>query len=97
MSRSLKKGPYVDAKILKKVARMEESNKKQPIKTWARASMISPQMVGYTLMIHDGRRFKELYITEVMVGHRLGEFAPTRTFSAHSKKGVKKPIGGEAT
>lgn len=83
MSRSLKKGPYVDAKLLKKVEDMNRSGQKRVIRTWSRASVIFPQMVGHTIAVHDGRRHVPIYVTENMVGHRLGEFAPTRTFRGH--------------
>lgn len=83
MSRSLKKGPYIDAKLLKKVSAMEASGRKQPIKTWARASMIAPEFVGHTFMVHNGKVFVSVFVTENMVGHRLGEFAPTRAFRTH--------------
>ena len=84
MSRSLKKGPFVDAKLLKRIEAMNEANEKQVIKTWSRASTIFPQMVGHTIAVHDGRKHVPVYITEDMVGHKLGEFAPTRTFQGHS-------------
>ena len=83
MARSLKKGPYVDAKLLKKVEAMEASGRKQPIKTWARASMIAPDFVGHTFMVHNGKVFVSVFVTENMVGHRLGEFSPTRAFKTH--------------
>jgi small subunit ribosomal protein S19 len=83
MSRSLKKGPYVDAKLLSKVENMNRRGQKRVIRTWSRASVIFPQMVGHTIAVHDGRRHVPIYITENMVGHRLGEFAPTRTFRGH--------------
>lgn len=83
MSRSTKKGPFVDAKLLKKVEAVIRSGQKTVIKTWARSSVILPQMVGLTIGVHDGRRHVPVYITENMVGHRLGEFAPTRTFRGH--------------
>ncbi len=83
MSRSLKKGPYVDPKLLHKVEEMNRTGNKRVIRTWSRASVIFPQMVGHTLAVHDGRRHVPIYITENMVGHRLGEFAPTRTFRGH--------------
>jgi small subunit ribosomal protein S19 len=83
MSRSLKKGPYVSPKLLKKVEVMNESGDKKVIRTWSRASTIFPQMVGHTIAVHDGRRHVPIYITENMVGHKLGEFAPTRTFRGH--------------
>ena len=89
MSRSLKKGPYVDAKLLKKVEKLNESGKKEPLKTWARASTISPEFVGHTFMVHNGRAHISVYVTEDMVGHKLGEFAPTRTFRGHGAKGKK--------
>ncbi len=82
MARSLKKGPYVDEKILKKVKAMKDGEKK-PIKTWSRACTIVPEMVGYTFNIHNGKDFIEVYISENMVGHKLGEFAPTRKFVKH--------------
>ncbi len=86
MSRSLKKGPYVSAKLLRKVEEMNRRGEKRVIRTWSRASMIFPQMVGHTIAVHDGRRHIPIYITENMVGHRLGEFAPTRYFRGHIKK-----------
>ena len=85
MSRSSKKGPYIDAKLLKKVMAQKDTGKKAPIKTWARASQISPELVGHTFMVHNGKTFKEVYVNETMVGHRLGEFSPTRTFHGHGK------------
>jgi len=84
MTRSLKKGPYIDAKLLKKVKLLKETGDEYVIKTWARASTISPEMIGHTIAVHDGRRHVPIYITENMVGHKLGEFAPTRTFRGHS-------------
>jgi small subunit ribosomal protein S19 len=86
MSRSIKKGPYVDAKLAKKVEAAVRSNSKAAIRTWSRASMIMPDMLGLTIEVHDGRRHIPLFITENMVGHRLGEFAPTRTFRGHSTR-----------
>ena len=83
MSRSIKKGPYVDPKLMKKVGVIRQSGSRQVIRTWARASMIRPEMVGLTIAVHDGRRFMPILMTENMVGHRLGEFAPTRTFRGH--------------
>lgn len=83
MSRSLKKGPYVDEKLLKKVERMDASGQKRVIKTWARRSMIAPEFVGHTFAIHNGKNFISVFVTENMVGHRLGEFSPTRTFRRH--------------
>lgn len=84
MSRSLKKGPYIDFKLDKKIQAMASSKKKSVIKTWARRSMISPEFVGQTIAVHNGNKFIPVYITENMVGHKLGEFAPTRTFRGHS-------------
>lgn len=84
MSRSLKKGPYVQPKLLKRIEVMNQKGEKKVIRTWSRASMIFPQMVGHTIAVHDGRRHVPIYITENMVGHRLGEFAPTRTFRSHA-------------
>ncbi|MEK6221425.1 MAG: 30S ribosomal protein S19 [Chloroflexota bacterium] len=83
MGRSLKKGPVIDPKLMKKVEAMNDSGDKKVIRTWSRASMIFPQLVGHTVAVHDGRRHVPIYITENMVGHRLGEFAPTRTFRGH--------------
>ena len=83
MSRSLKKGPYVDEKLLKRIEVMNEANDKKVIKTWSRASTIYPQMVGHTIAVHDGKKHVPVYITEEMVGHKLGEFAPTRTYKGH--------------
>ena len=84
MSRSLKKGPFVHYKLDKKVAKNVESNKKTVIKTWSRASMITPDFVGQTIAVHNGRQFIPVYVTENMVGHKLGEFSPTRTFFGHT-------------
>ncbi len=83
MSRSLKKGPFVAPKLLKKIEQMNQRGEKKVIRTWSRASVIFPQMVGHTIAVHDGRRHVPIYITENMVGHRLGEFAPTRHFRGH--------------
>ncbi len=83
MSRSLKKGPYIHYKLDKKVEAMNESGKKSVIKTWARASMIAPEFVGHTIAVHNGNKFIPVYVTENMVGHKLGEFAPTRTYRGH--------------
>lgn len=90
MSRSLKKGPYIKPSLLKKVEKMNADNKKTVIRTWSRASTIFPQMVGHTIAIHDGRRHVPIYITENMVGHKLGEFAPTRTFRGHEAEKKKR-------
>jgi small subunit ribosomal protein S19 len=83
MSRSLKKGPFIDPKLLKKIEQMNEKSEKKVVRTWSRASTIFPQMVGHTIAVHDGRRHVPIYITENMVGHKLGEFAPTRHFRGH--------------
>ena len=83
MSRSIKKGPYVDAKLLKKMEALNKSGEKKIIKTWARASVITPDFVGHTLAIHNGKKFLPVFISEQMVGHKLGEFAPTRIFKGH--------------
>lgn len=85
MSRSLKKGPFVDEHLMKKVQAMEESDKKTVIKTWSRRSTIFPNFIGHTIAVYDGRKHVPVYIQEDMVGHKLGEFAPTRTFRGHSK------------
>ena len=92
MSRSLKKGPFVDTHLLEKVESMNRSNEKKVVKTWSRASLVLPTMVGHTIAVHDGRRHVPVFITENMVGHRLGEFAPTRTFRYHA--GQEKAVRG---
>ena len=84
MARSLKKGPYIDQKLIKKVM-AQKTGTKSPIKTWARSSQIAPEYVGHTFMVHNGKIFISVYVTESMVGHRLGEFSPTRTFRGHGK------------
>lgn len=84
MARSLKKGPYVDPKLFKKIIKMNELAEKRVIKTWARGSTIVPEFIGHTIAVHNGMKFIPVYITEAMVGHKLGEFAPTRTFRAHA-------------
>ena len=84
MARSLKKGPYVDYKLQRKVDALNQSDRKEIIKTWSRASMITPDFVGHTFAVHNGRQFIPVYVTENMVGHRLGEFSPTRTFRGHA-------------
>lgn len=83
MGRSLKKGPYVDARLLQRIEELNASRQRRVLKTWARASTITPEMVGHTIAVHDGRKHVPVYITEDMVGHKLGEFAPTRTFRGH--------------
>ncbi len=85
MARSNKKGPYIDAALQKKVHRLNDQNRKEPIKTWARNSQISPEFVGHRFLVHNGRIHIEVYVTEDMVGHYLGEFAPTRTFRGHGQ------------
>lgn len=85
MARSLKKGPFVDEKLLKKVQMQKSGGQKSPIKTWARKSQIAPEFVGHTFLVHQGKNFVTVFVSESMVGHRLGEFAPTRTFRAHGK------------
>ncbi len=85
MARSSKKGPYIDEKLQKKVLTQKQTGRKEGIKTWARASQIPPEFVGTTFLVHNGKVFKEVYVTEAMVGHRLGEFSPTRTFHGHGK------------
>ncbi|MBN1193388.1 MAG: 30S ribosomal protein S19 [Coriobacteriia bacterium] len=90
MSRSLKKGPYVEPRLLKRIQDMNEAGEKKVIKTWSRASTIFPEMVGHTVAVHDGRKHVPVYVTESMVGHKFGEFSPTRTFRGHAddrKKG----------
>lgn len=91
MSRSLKKGPFVDHNLLSKIDKLNQNREKQVIKTWSRASTIIPQMIGHTVAVHNGRTHVPIFISEQMVGHKLGEFAPTRTFRGHSK-GDKKVI-----
>lgn len=89
MGRSSKKGPYVDEKLLDKIDALNESGRKEPIKTWARRSTISPDFIGHTFLVHNGRMHVNVYVTEEMVGHKLGEFAPTRTFRGHGAKGKR--------
>ena len=84
MSRSLKKGPYVEERLMSRIEKMNEANEKKVIKTWSRASTIFPEMVGHTIAVHDGRKHVPVFISEDMVGHKLGEFAPTRTFKGHA-------------
>jgi small subunit ribosomal protein S19 len=85
MSRSIKKGPYVDEKLLKKILAQKNNGAKGAIKTWARASVVAPEFIGHTLSIHQGKKFVDVFISETMVGHKLGEFAPTRTFKGHGR------------
>lgn len=86
MGRSLRKGPFVDHHLLAKVRKMNEAGKKTPIKTWSRRSMIIPEMVGHTFEVHNGRKFLTVFVSETMVGHKLGEFSPTRLFKSHPVK-----------
>ena len=87
MSRSSKKGPFVEERLLSKIAKMNDSGAKQMIRTWSRASTIFPEMVGHTIAVHDGRKHVPVFVSESMVGHKLGEFAPTRTYRGHDSKG----------
>jgi len=99
MARSVKKGPFVDAHLLKKIAAMNESRQKRVIQTWSRRSTVTPEMIGHTLGVHNGRKFIPVFVTENMVGHKLGEFSPTRTFFIHSgdRKGeAKETVGASA-
>jgi small subunit ribosomal protein S19 len=94
MARSIKKGPFVDKHLSKKVEEMVKSSKKQVVKTWSRRSTILPEFIGHTFAVHNGKKFVPVFVTENMVGHKLGEFAPTRTFGGHSaEKKVAKPAG----
>ncbi len=90
MARSLKKGPYIDPKLMKRVLEMNQSGQKKVLKTWARRSMIPPEFVGHTFAVHNGKKFIPVFVTENMVGHKLGEFSPTRTFRAHGGKKSEK-------
>lgn len=85
MSRSSKKGPFIDPKLLKKVQTQKAAGENKPIKTWSRACVIAPEFVGHTFLVHQGKNFVEVFVSEMMVGHKLGEFAPTRTFRGHGK------------
>jgi small subunit ribosomal protein S19 len=97
MARSIKKGPFVDKHLLKKVEEMIKANQKKVVKTWSRRSTILPEFVGHTFAVHNGRKFIPVFVTENMVGHKLGEFAPTRTFTGHSaEKKVTKAPGARA-
>jgi small subunit ribosomal protein S19 len=86
MGRSTKKGPFVEERLLRRITQMNEQNQKQMVKTWSRTSTVFPEMVGHTIAVHDGRKHVPVFISESMVGHKLGEFAPTRTFRAHGGK-----------
>jgi small subunit ribosomal protein S19 len=90
VGRSLKKGPYVDGRVLGRVERMNASGRKEPLKTWSRRCDIVPEFVGHTFLVHNGNKFLRVYVTEDMVGHKLGEFAPTRLFRAHSTRKVEE-------
>jgi small subunit ribosomal protein S19 len=94
MPRSVKKGPFVDTHLMKAIARMNESREKRVHKTWSRRSTLTPEMVGHTLAVHNGKKFIPVYVTENMVGHKLGEFAATRTFKGHSEKAEKSATAG---
>jgi small subunit ribosomal protein S19 len=92
MARSLKKGPFIDPRLEMRIRTMNEAREKKVLKTWSRRSMISPDFVGHTLAVHNGKKFLPVYITENMVGHKLGEFAPTRTFKGHTAKKAEKTV-----
>jgi small subunit ribosomal protein S19 len=92
MSRSVKKGPFLDQKLLNRVLKQNEAGTKEPMKTWARSCTIIPEFVGHTFLVHDGRMHRKCYVSEEMVGHKLGEFAPTRTFRGHSTSKDKAPV-----
>lgn len=92
MSRSIKKGPYIEESLYKKIVAMNESGDKKPVKTWSRASVICPEMVGHTIAVHNGRKHVPVYVTEDMIGYKLGEFSPTRTFNGHAGE---KTTGGK--
>src|SRR5580693_187417 len=94
MSRSLKKGPFTDDHLMNKVAAMNQSNEKKVVRTWSRRSTILPEFIGHTLAVHNGRKFIPVYVTENMVGRKLGEFSPTRQFRGHSVKAAAAPAGG---
>jgi small subunit ribosomal protein S19 len=94
MGRSVKKGPFVDPKLFRKVERMADSGKKEPIKTWARRCTIVPEFVGHTFLVHNGKTHHRVYVTEDMVGHKLGEFAPTRVFRGHGGKAKRAAVAG---
>ena len=96
MSRSVKKGPFIDDKLIERVRGMNSRNEKRVVKTWARASTISPEFVGHTLAVHNGKKFIPVYITENMVGHKLGEFSPTRIFRGHARAAAAEAAGGGA-
>ena len=93
MARSLKKGPFIDPKLLERIREMNRTSTKRVLRTWSRRSMISPEFVGHTLAVHNGRKFLPVFVTENMVGHKLGEFAPTRTFKGHGGRKTEKTVG----
>ncbi len=99
MSRSVKKGPYVVEKLLRKVQHLQQQGRVEPVRTWARACTIVPEFVGQTFLVHNGKTFIRVHVTENMVGHKLGEFAPTRTFRGHGRRGAAaaRRVGGPAT
>ena len=96
MSRSLKKGPFVDTSLLEKIEAMNRANEKKVVKTWSRRSTVTPEMVGHTMAVHNGKKFIPVYVTENMVGHKLGEFAPTRAFKGHTTKSEKAAATAQA-
>ncbi len=96
MPRSVKKGPFVDAPLLKRIVDLNTRNEKKVIKTWSRRSTVAPEFVGHTIAVHNGRKFIPVYVTENMVGHKLGEFAPTRTFKGHASKAAAEKTAGVA-
>jgi small subunit ribosomal protein S19 len=96
MSRSLKKGPFIDTSLLEKIEEMNRANAKKVIKTWSRRSTVIPEMIGHTMAVHNGKKFIPVYVTENMVGHKLGEFAPTRTFKGHTTKSEKAAAAAPA-
>ena len=91
MGRSVAKGPFVDESLMKKITKLSESKERKPIKTWSRRSTVTPDFVGYTFLVHNGNKFLPVFVTENMVGHKLGEFSPTRIFKKHGVNGVTKP------
>ena len=91
MGRSSRKGPYVEESLMKKILKISQGGERKPIKTWSRRSTVSPDFVGHTFLVHNGNKFLPVFVTENMVGHKLGEFSPTRTFKKHGVKGVTKP------
>lgn len=96
MSRSLKKGPYVDERLYRRVEKLNQTNKREPLKTWRRACTVVPEFIGHTFKVHNGRLFMDVFVTEDMVGHKLGEFSPTRTFKGHTNKKEGIVEGGKS-